>query len=319
MTPHVVADTTTAWTNTPIHGYTGFPVALLSPREGLGQPHLDAPFTLGDRDPTARKRTPFRELLTGPVWSKLIVHQRFVHGSLTISSYGHSMSHVLLVEDDADLREVLGVAFSSINGWNVSSAATGRAALAELAGSDPSLVLCDVHLGDHLATDVMSVAVQSGIPTLVLTASRTDDALTSLIPSGVAGILAKPIDPHALCELSRDLVTESLAGGESRAGRVGLQPAAALAEDPLVFSFMAERRPRVARDAMNALSGGSDLSRADVHRLVGRLSMYGLHESAEALRDAEESMAIGRSAADGSVNDSIVRARHGLVEFIARS
>jgi hypothetical protein len=153
----------------------------------------------------------------------------------------------------------------------------------------------------------------------VLTASRTDDALTALIPSGVAGILAKPIDPHALCELSRDLVSESLASGVSPAGRVGLRPAAALEEDPFVFSFMAERRPRVARDAMTALSVGSDLSRADVHRLVGRLSMYGLHESAEALRDAEESMAIGRSAADDSVNDSIVRARDGLVEFIARS
>jgi hypothetical protein len=143
--------------------------------------------------------------------------------------------------------------------------------------------------------------------------------LTALIPIGVAGILAKPIDPHALCELSRDLVTESLAGGELRAGGGGLQPAAALEEDPLVCSFMTERRPSVARDAMTALSGGSDLSRADVHRLVGRLSMYGLHESAEALRDAEESMAIGRSAADGSVSDSIVRARDGLVEFIARS
>jgi CheY-like chemotaxis protein len=159
----------------------------------------------------------------------------------------------------------------------------------------------------------MSAAVQSGIPTLVLTASRADDAMAASIPAGVAGILAKPIDPHALCELSRDLVAESKSGGFSASTLDASE------EDPAVLSFMTERRPRVARDAMNALSAAPGLSRAEVHRLVGRLSMYGLHDSAEALRDAEESMAIGRSAADSSVSESIIRARVGLEEFVARS
>ena len=276
------------------------------------EPDSQAPSTLGDREEIARERTPFTELLTGPVWSKLLLHQRFAHGSLTISSYGQGMNHVLLVEDDADFREVLEVAFSSINGWKVSVAATSGAALVELGGSDPRLVLCDLHLGDDLATVVMSAAVQSGIPTLVLTASRAHDA-AALIPSGVAGILSKPIDPHALCELSRDLVTTSNAGGFS-ASSFG-----AVEEDSSVGSFMAERRPRIARDAMDALSAVSGLSRAEVHRLVGRLSMYGLHDSAEALRDAEESMAIGRTVADIAVSQSIIRARAGLHEFVTQS
>lgn len=223
------------------------------------------------------------------------------------------MNHVLLVEDDADLREVLGVAFSSINRWEVSTATTARAALAELEGPGAGLVLCDLHLGDQLATEVMSAAVTHGIPTLVLTASRAEDVMAAQIPAGVAGVLSKPVDPHALCELSRDLVAEARAGG------AGPLPMSAAQEDPKVRSFVSERRPQVAREAMDALGSGPGLSRAEVHRLVGRLSMYGLHDSAEALRDAEESMAIGRSAADSGVSDSIVRARDGLQEFVARS
>ena len=249
--------------------------------------------------------------MTGPVWSKLLLRQRFVHGSLTIAIYGQPMNHVLLVEDDVDLREVLAVAFTTINGWDVSSASTSEAALAELASSEPGLVLCDVHLGDQFATEVMMAALRLGVPTLVLTASRATGPVDSPIPTGVAGILEKPIDPHALCELSRDLVAAS------RAFEMSAPTVRASAEEQTVASFMADRRPRVARDAMTMLGGDGVLTRTELHRLVGRLATYGLHDSAEALRDAEESMAIGRSAGDSTVHDSIVRARERLVEFVA--
>ena len=256
--------------------------------------------------------------MTGPVWSKLLLRQRFVHGSLTIAIYGQSMNHVLLVEDDVDLREVLAVAFTTINGWDVSSASTSEAALAELASSEPGLVLCDVHLGDQFATEVMMAALRLGVPTLVLTASRATGPVDSPIPTGVAGILEKPIDPHALCELSRDLVAASRAF-EMSAPTVltSAEEQLASAEEQTVASFMADRRPRVARDAMTMLGGDGVLTRTELHRLVGRLATYGLHDSAEALRDAEESMAIGRSAGDTTVHDSIVRARERLVEFVA--
>jgi hypothetical protein len=69
---------------------------------------------------------------------------------------------------------------------------------------------------------------------------------------------------------------------------------------------------------MTVLGGDDELSRTELHRLVGRLATYGLHDSAEALRDAEESMAIGRAAGDSSVHDSIVLARERLVEFVSR-
>jgi DNA-binding NarL/FixJ family response regulator len=235
------------------------------------------------------------------------------------------MNHVLLVEDDVDLREVLAVAFTTINGWDVSSASTSEAALAELASSEPGLVLCDVHLGDDFATEVMMAALRLGVPTLVLTASRATGPVDSPIPTGVAGILEKPIDPHALCELSRDLVAASrafemsaptvLASAEEQLASAEEQLASA--EEQTVASFMADRRPRVARDAMTMLGGDGVLTRSELHRLVGRLATYGLHDSAEALRDAEESMAIGRSAGDTTVHDSIVRARERLVEFVA--
>lgn len=221
------------------------------------------------------------------------------------------MNHVLLVEDDPDLREVLGVAFSSINGWDVTTAATAATALEVLGGSRPGLVLCDLHLGDGLATEVMTRAVHEGIPTLVLTARRVDGSVASLIPAGIAGVLEKPIDPHALCELGRDLTASSWT---PQAGS-----ALALSRDvTAVASFMSDRRPRVAREAMTVLGGDDELSRTELHRLVGRLATYGLHDSAEALRDAEESMAIGRAAGDSSVHDSIVLARERLVEFVSR-
>lgn len=221
------------------------------------------------------------------------------------------MNHVLLVEDDPDLREVLGVAFSTINGWDVTSAATTAAALDLLACSTPGLVLCDLHLGDGLATGVMTQAVHQGIPTLVLTASRVDGSVESLMPAGIAGVLQKPIDPHALCELGRELTASSWTAG------VG-QASAFAQDESAIASFMLHRRPRVAREAMKLLGGDDELTRTELHQLVGRLATYGLHDSAEALRDAEESMAIGRVAGDSSVHDSIALARDRLAEFVSR-
>ena len=267
--------------------------------------------TLGQQRRILAKSARDAELVTGPVWSKLLQCQRFVHGWLTFAIYRRPMNHVLLVEDDPDLREVLGVAFSTINGWDVTSAATTAAALELLACSTPGLVLCDLHLGDGLATGVMTQAVHQGIPTLVLTASRVNGSVESLMPDGIAGVLEKPIDPHALCELGRDLTGSSWTPNPSAASVFAR-------DETAVASFMVHRRPRVAREAMTLLGGDEELTRTELHRLVGRLATYGLHDSAEALRDAEESMAIGRAAGDSSVHDSIVLARERLVEFVSR-
>jgi CheY-like chemotaxis protein len=209
------------------------------------------------------------------------------------------MEQVLLVEDDDDLRDVLGVAFSAINGWQVVSAGDATGALAVLGGQSPSLVVCDLHLGDAFATEVMDAAAKSGIPTIVLTASRVDARIREMVPDGVCTILEKPTDPHALCELGRELVAASGPGSVA------------------VTSFIAVRRPRIAREALAQLSDDAGFSRQDVHRLVGRLATYGLTDPALALREAEEVMATGRSGADASVRLDVDRARRGLTDFLA--
>ena len=207
------------------------------------------------------------------------------------------MKRVLVVEDDDDLRDVLSLAFATINGWDVSSASNADEALLILAASRPRLVLCDLHLGKTLATNVIGAAVRMGVPTVVLTASRNGIDVARHVGVGVSAILEKPIDPYALCDLGRELAAAS----DSQ-------------EADVVTAFIAERRPRVASEAFTLLGDDSPVTRQGMHRLLGRLATYGLDGPAADLREAEESMAAGLPGHSPAVRASVERARSGLAD-----
>ena len=114
------------------------------------------------------------------------------------------VTSILVVDDDADVRSLIEVAFHLTGGWRVvlaeSLAAAGRA----LAESSFDVVLTDNQLGDGCAADVLAHA--AGRPAVVVSAS-VDAPNSTLVPlAGYAGGISKPFNPMTLPALIASVV-----------------------------------------------------------------------------------------------------------------
>jgi CheY-like chemotaxis protein len=92
-------------------------------------------------------------------------------------------AHVLLVEDDEDMREIVTILFAS-HGYRVSEATSGDQAMALLSGmpAPPDLVVMDIVMAGMSGLDVIREMRRSprlaGIPVVVLSGvpRRADEA-----------------------------------------------------------------------------------------------------------------------------------------------
>ncbi len=117
------------------------------------------------------------------------------------------MTTILVVEDDADVRSLIQVAFQLAGGWTVVMAESLASAVQELESTPFDVVLTDNHLGDGDAADVRARAGAS--PVVVLSAS-VDGPTSTLIPlPGFAGGLSKPFNPLTLPALVASVVTKN--------------------------------------------------------------------------------------------------------------
>lgn len=104
---------------------------------------------------------------------------------------------VLVVDDDADVREVLRL-FLEARGVEVCEAQNGADALEVLSHETPALVLLDVMMpimnGPELLAEMRRDARLAGVPVLLITAWPTEGSSMS----GLAGVIRKPVDAHEL-------------------------------------------------------------------------------------------------------------------------
>jgi len=111
-------------------------------------------------------------------------------------------AHVLVVEDEADLRTSL-VELLSIWGYRVSSARDGHEALERLrAGQEPVLMLLDLQMpvmnGDQLLDEVSRHPPERPLRIIVLSANL--DVAVRGAHDHVAAALNKPVLPERLHE-----------------------------------------------------------------------------------------------------------------------
>lgn len=116
------------------------------------------------------------------------------------------MKTILLVDDDDDLREVMGYILTRA-GYRVQEATNGREALAELERPDalPDLVLLDLMMpfvaGDAVLKAMRERRATVALPVVVLSAV-TDHCK----PPGANGYLQKPLSAPELLEVVRSFV-----------------------------------------------------------------------------------------------------------------
>lgn len=109
---------------------------------------------------------------------------------------------VLVVDDEADIREVIQMCLELVEGWDVLLAASGNEGLMSAQSEQPDAVLLDVMMPemDGVATfkQLQANRETRQIPVLLLTAKVQPTDRQRFAELGVAGVITKPFDPLTL-------------------------------------------------------------------------------------------------------------------------
>ena len=119
------------------------------------------------------------------------------------------MTHtVLIIEDNQDLSELLGIYLSGF-GYEISRAENSSQGISKALAERPDVIITDLHLPDMNGVEATAVLknnpVTSKIPIIVLTAMSVGEWKKKALKAGVAEYLVKPISPPDLVETVRKL------------------------------------------------------------------------------------------------------------------
>ncbi len=106
--------------------------------------------------------------------------------------------HILVVDDDEDIRSLLG-RYLTGQGFRVSLAADRRELMARLESSNIQLIVLDVLLPDGSGLDICrDLRARSSIPIILLTALKEDIDRIIGLEIGADDYLSKPFNPREL-------------------------------------------------------------------------------------------------------------------------
>ena len=128
--------------------------------------------------------------------------------TLTASEDREPRKHILVVDDNADIRAYLGSWLGKY--YQVSSAANGKEGLETARREVPDLVLTDVMMpvmdGLELCRRLKSDMATSHIPVLLLTARDMDESRADAYKSGADGYIVKPFNEEVLLARVKNLI-----------------------------------------------------------------------------------------------------------------
>ncbi|MBW4483752.1 MAG: response regulator [Tildeniella torsiva UHER 1998/13D] len=109
---------------------------------------------------------------------------------------------ILIIDDEADVREIAKVSLEITKQWDVTTAASGEEGVALAATHRPDAILLDVIMPkvDGLATLIKlgENAETCHIPVILLTATLRLATQPSFVAAGARAVLVKPFDPGLL-------------------------------------------------------------------------------------------------------------------------
>jgi CheY-like chemotaxis protein len=111
---------------------------------------------------------------------------------------------ILVIDDEADIREVTALTLETVAGWQVLLATSGAQGIQRASLEQPDAILLDVMMPDIDGPTTFHILKQNGntahIPVLLLTAKVQGADKRKLDALGAAAILAKPFDPLTLAD-----------------------------------------------------------------------------------------------------------------------
>jgi CheY-like chemotaxis protein len=122
--------------------------------------------------------------------------------------------HILLIDDEEDIREVVALSLETVAGWRVTSAGSGQQGMELARTASPDAVLLDVMMpgqdGPATLRLLQSDTTTARIPVIFLTAKVQSLERERLRGAGAAGFLSKPFNPMTLAaEISEILGWQS--------------------------------------------------------------------------------------------------------------
>jgi DNA-binding response OmpR family regulator len=103
---------------------------------------------------------------------------------------------ILIIDDEADIREVTALSLETIAGWQVILAPSGAQGIRRASLEQPDAILLDVMMPDIDGPNGNT----AHIPVLLLTAKVQGQDRRKLDELGAAAILSKPFDPLTLAD-----------------------------------------------------------------------------------------------------------------------
>lgn len=111
---------------------------------------------------------------------------------------------ILVIDDEADIREVTALTLETVAGWQVLLAPSGAQGIQRASLEQPDAILLDVMMPDIDGPTTFQILKQNGntahIPVLLLTAKVQGPDKRKLDALGAVAILAKPFDPLTLAD-----------------------------------------------------------------------------------------------------------------------
>lgn len=109
---------------------------------------------------------------------------------------------ILIVDDDAHIREVVQICLETIGGWDVLSAASGSEGLRKAQTEQPDAILLDMMMpemdGLTFLQELRSDPLNQEIPVVLFTATAYLFEWQQLSQLGVLATIAKPFHPLSL-------------------------------------------------------------------------------------------------------------------------
>ena len=115
------------------------------------------------------------------------------------SQKSQSVAHLLVVDDELSMRELLEIMLVR-EGYQVSSADSGRHAISMMVKDDFDLVLCDIRLGDMTGLDVLRAAKakNQNCVVIMISAYATAETAVAAMNDGAYDYVPKPFDKDEL-------------------------------------------------------------------------------------------------------------------------
>lgn len=118
---------------------------------------------------------------------------------------------LLIIDDEADIREVARASLEIVGGFSVLTAESGRTGIVMAEEHLPDAIILDLMMPEMDGAETLARLKESPkvrhIPVIFLTAKVAPTGSKDANPAGVLGVLLKPFDPMQLPAQVSELLT----------------------------------------------------------------------------------------------------------------